>query len=201
MADTPEAFPLAWPSHKTRTPHNARRYGRFKKDDRWISRDQACRRVQDEVAKLGGAYLVVSSDVPIRRDGMPYSNRSVEPDDPGVCVYFRLHGKPYAMACDTYTKLAQNIAAVAAHIEATRQIERHGVATAAETLQAFTALPSPKKPHEILGVSAGAGADEVRKAWRAKITTAHPDQSGTHAAAAEINAARDAMLKLIGAAS
>ncbi len=52
----------------------------------------------------------------------------------------------------------------------------------------------------ILGVPAGADEATVRKAWRAKIADAHPDQSGSHGAAAEVNAARDAMLRaLIGA--
>ena len=195
MDDAPTTFPLSWPPHKPRTDWRKRKNGLFKQNDRPINREQAVRRVQREVELLGGRHLIVSTDVPIRRDGMPYSNRSQEPTDPGACVYFHLHGKPYAMACDTFDKVAQNIAAVAGHIEATRKIERYGVATAAETLQAFTALPAPLKPHQILGVQPDADAETIRRAWRAKIATAHPDQSGTHAAAAELNAARDAMLK------
>jgi hypothetical protein len=130
----------------------------------------------------------------LRSDGQPHLGRA-EPADPGVCVYFQLAGKPYAMACDSFDRLAQNVAAIAQHIEATRRIERYGVASAAETLTIFEALPAPKRPHEILGVSPNASEIEVQRAWRERIARAHPDQGGSETAAAEINAARDAMLR------
>jgi DnaJ-domain-containing protein 1 len=83
-------------------------------------------------------------------------------------------------------------------LEALRQLERHGGGVMLErAYQGFAALPAPPKPHEILGVAADASADEVRKAWRAKISGAHPDNGGT--GAAELNAARDDMLKRLGA--
>jgi DnaJ-domain-containing protein 1 len=186
---TPAAFPLAWPPGKPRTPWQKRRKGSFSG-----TRAEIMQRLERQVELLGARWTVVSSDLPLRADGKPHQGRA-EPDDPGVCVYFQMRDKPYAMACDTFDCLWQNAAAVANHIDATRRIERYGVATAAEALQAFVALPSPKQPHEILGVRADATPDEVRKAWRAKIADAHPDRVGTHAAAAEVNAARDAMLR------
>lgn len=193
MSDTPSAFPLAWPHGKARTPWDKRRKGSFSG-----TRAEMRYRLGRQVELLGGRWFVISSDLPLRKDGQPHLG-SAEPLDPGVAIYFEMGGKPYTMACDQFDTLSQNVAAIANHIDATRRIERYGVATAAEALQAFIALPQPKRPHEILGVAATATEAEVRKAWRAKIADAHPDQTGTHAAAAEVNAARDAMLKQIGA--
>lgn len=191
MSDAPTAFPLAWPPGKPRTPWQKRVKGSFSG-----TRADIFYRLGRQVELLGGRWLVVSSNLALRRDGQPHKG-GAEPADPGVCVYFQMRDKPYAMACDTYVELAQNVAAIANHIDATRRIERYGVATAAEALQAFEALPAPKRPHEILGVAPDAPEAEVRKAWRARIVEAHPDKTGTHAAAAEINAARDAMLKVL----
>lgn len=189
-----EAYPLAWPLGKPRTPRSAQKVGKFSRDGRWITVAGATARVEAEIGRLGGRWIVISTNIALRRDGKPYSGQK-EPDDRGVCVYFDIAGQPYAMACDRYTEVADNLAAIAAHIEATRAIARHGVASAAETLQSFQALPAPKRPHEILGIAPDAAPDTIRSAWRKAITGAHPDQGGTEAAAAEINAARDAMLQ------
>lgn len=189
MSETPSAFPLAWPQGKPRTAWDKRAKGSFSG-----TRTEIMWRLERQVELLGGVYLVVSSDLPLRPDGKPHQGRA-DPADPGVAIYFQMGGKPYTMACDRYSTLWQNAAAIANHIDATRRIERYGVATAAETLQAFVSLPAPKRAHEILGVAPDAPPDAVQRAWRARIATAHPDQSGSHAAAAEINAARDEMLR------
>ena len=60
--------------------------------------------------------------------------------------------------------------------------------------EGFAALPAPKRPHEVLGITPGASAAEINAAWKARIADAHPDKGGSEAAAAEVNAARDAML-------
>jgi hypothetical protein len=44
-------------------------------------------------------------------------------------------------------------------------------------------------PHEVLGVRPGAGPDEVRRAWRRKVLTAHPDRGGDERVFAEVTAA------------
>ena len=185
----PSAYPLAWPAHKPRTPWNARAKGGFSG-----TRGEIMGRLVRQVELLGGRWLIVSSNMELRADGKPHLGRA-EPSDPGIAIYFEMGGKPYTMACDRFDVLSQNAAAIANHIDATRRIERYGVATAAESLQAFTALPAPKKPHEVLGVVPNASRDDVQRAWRAKIAITHPDQTGSHEAAAEVNAARDAMLK------
>jgi hypothetical protein len=202
MTEAPQRYPLAWPGQRPRTPAAKRRAGESKMaipgttKQKPVSIEVACTRVEDQVERLGGVYAVLSSNLELRLDGRPRLDRG-QPQDPGVCLYFQMKGKPYALACDTFNTVAQNIAALANHIEALRRIERYGVASTAETLQAFEALPAPKAPHEILGVSPGAGQQTIQAAWREKIAGAHTDRGGSHDAAAEINAARDAMLKAL----
>jgi len=49
-----------------------------------------------------------------------------------------------------------------------------------------------------LGVQAGASAQEIRAAYRAKMASAHPDRGGSHSEAARLTAARDRLLKRRG---
>lgn len=200
--EAPCAFPLAWPAGKPRTPHYQRKAAAFKREGGRLSVAAGLARVEGEVARLGGRHLLISSDVPVRLDGRPRSGQP-QPQDPGVCVYFQLNGEPYAMACDRYTSVADNLAAVAAHIDATRAITRHGVATAAETLRAFLALPDPttsviRQWWEVLGLSARPAPSEVDAAYRRLAAERHPDRGGTDAQMAELNCARDAAKKALG---
>ncbi|MEJ7932663.1 molecular chaperone DnaJ [Sphingobium sp. AN558] len=47
----------------------------------------------------------------------------------------------------------------------------------------------------LLGLAAGADADAIRAAHRRLIASVHPDRGGTEALAAQINAARDLLLR------
>jgi hypothetical protein len=47
----------------------------------------------------------------------------------------------------------------------------------------------------ILGVSASASPEEIRSAYARLIRLAHPDRGGTNGLAAQLNAARDRLLK------
>lgn len=197
--EAPPAYPLAWPMGKPRTSAAQRKNGKFSHRGADLTVAVAASRVEDELQKLGARWPLISSNVELTLSGHPRSGQR-EPDDRGVCVYFQLASKPYAMACDRYTTVADNLAAIAAHIDATRAIERHGVATAAETLQAFQALAAPGAAHwtATLGVTREtATAETIKAAHRRLLAGAHPDQGGSHDRMAEINAARDAAMKEI----
>src|SRR5215469_16916930 len=117
MTDLPPAFPLQWPTNWPRRRHNDRKNGRFSTSAKPITIAGALNRLQTELERIGARYAVISSNLEPRRDGLPRSGQR-EPEDPGIAVYFLLDGKPHCLPCDTYTQIAQNIAAIAAHIEA-----------------------------------------------------------------------------------
>jgi hypothetical protein len=210
MTQAPQRYPLAWPAHRPRA--KARTYGKFSTKDtskgyavsREITVAQAFDRLQSELDRMGAQYALLSSNIETRLDGQPRSGQP-EPVDPGVCAYFTLDGKPIALACDRYSKTAQNIAALAAHIEATRAISRYGVASAAETLEAFAALPAPTEANrparpwwEVLGIMReSAEVDIVRSVHRTKCKAAAA--KGDEPALLELNLARDAALAELSA--
>lgn len=190
-----QAYPLAWPQGRPRRLPRQRRRGQFTTAGQRVSVAGALKRLAGELDRLGAALPVISSNVELRLDGLPRSGQR-EPEDPGVCVYFQLAGKPHAMPCDTYERVADNIAAVAEHIKATRAIDRYGVATVAEMFSGFVALPAPgtARPwREVMGFppEATVTLDMVEARYRRLATTRHPDAGGSDAAMAELNAARD----------
>lgn len=138
--------------------------------------------------------LTLSTNFELRADGRPRRDRGI-PADPGVAFFFELDSKPHLLACDRWGTVADNIAAIAAHIEALRGQERWGVATLHEAFAGHVALPAPEQWWQILGVGMQATAAEITQAYRAKAQTAHPDKGGSEAAMARLNAARDEGMK------
>lgn len=200
MSDAPQRFPLAWPAHRPRRRWQDRVKGDFQAIGKPITLAAAADKLEDQIERLGGKYPVLSSNVELRMDGRPRADRS-PPADPGACVYFELKGRPMAMACDAYTSVQMNIAAIANHIDAVRRQARYGVASAEESLRAFEALPAPGGSHwtATLGLKSSATPEDVKAAHRRLLAGAHPDQGGSHDRMADLNAARDAALKDLGA--
>jgi hypothetical protein len=205
------AFPLQWPVGRPRKPAASRKRATFNRkvsngswhEARELSVADALRRLQDELDRIGARYPVISTNLELRLDGFPRSGQR-DPDDPGVALYFDLKGKPHCMPCDTYDRVADNIAAIAKHIEATRAIDRFGVATVSEMFAGFQALPAPgtMRPwREVLGWPGANLPDEgtINILWRDLAKKAHPDAGGSHDLMAELNAAKAAALKELGA--
>lgn len=202
-----DAYPLAWPEGWPRTDSAKLKDGRstfarreYRSGQNWqssrpINFIEAKDSLLTAVQALGGRAPVISSNYQVGRDGFPLKGKRA-PDDEAIAIYFTRAGKPYVMARDAYHRAEDNMRSLALALESLHTLERHGGGVMTEkAFQGFVALPAPKRPHEVLGVSPTASHDEVRKAWRAKIADHHPDRTGTHDAAAELNAARDAMLK------
>jgi len=191
MVDPTPAYPLQWPPRRPRK--TARQKARFSSNGRSLTVAVALDRLNGELARLGARYPVVSSNVELRRDGLPRSGQP-EPRDPGVAVYFHLGGQPHCLSSDAYDRVADYIAAIAKHIEDTRSIERHGVASV-EQMFAFAALPAPEHERswrEVLELHRAphVSLEMVEKQYRRLARERHPDQGGSHALMAELNRAR-----------
>lgn len=202
------AYPLQWPAGRPRKDQRKRAaFGKRVNNGKWdetkdLTVADAISRLQGEIDRLGARYPVVSSNLEPRLDGLPRSGQS-EPRDPGVALYFDLNGKPHCMPCDTYDRVADNIAAIAKHIEATRAIDRFGVATVSEMFAGFAALPAPgaKRPWvEVLGLVEGEKITRtvIESQYRFLASKRHPDTpTGSHQQMAELNVARDEALKAV----
>jgi len=212
MSGAPSAYPLQWPAGYPRTQADRRQVTRFnrKERDRQSGRmnmmdltvADALQRLQGELDAIHARYAVVSSNVELRLDGRPRSGQK-DPIDPGIAVYFQHRGRPTCLPCDRYTTAAGNIAAIAAHIEATRAIERHGVATVEQMFTGFQAIrgPGPKPWREVLGFKLGepVSRDAIAAKRREMARTLHPDAGGDAAAMAQVNEAADAGMREVSA--
>jgi hypothetical protein len=219
------AFPLSWPHGWRRTAEQQRDRAHFGKSVQqyrqerdsvtgitrsvpsWKSKTQlsvaeAVNRVLAELERMDieRDFIIISTNVELRLDGLPRSNRRA-PKDPGAAVYWRegRRGPARCMAIDIYDRVEDNLAAIAATIEAMRAIERHGGAEILDrAFTGFAALPAPKTedaPHEILGVDEHATPAEIEYAYRRLAQQCHPDRDGGSTdAMSRINTARDAML-------
>lgn len=205
MSEHAKAYPLQWPTSRPRTLTGQRMDGRFhaRKDTgasyrhtRALTIAEAVDRLQRELDMLGAVDVVLSSNLQLRLDGPPRSGQG-EPADPGVALYFTLKKKPHCLPCDRYSKVAQNIAALAAHIDATRAIERYGVASVTEMFTGFTALPDPGKAkswRDVLGFPPDRRVElaDIERRYRELANIHHPDKGGDGAVFVAITAARDA---------
>ena len=195
-----QAYPLSWPTGWARTDPQRRRVAVFKSEGRDVTIAVARKRLADQLDLLRANNVILSTNVELRADGQPRSDRRA-PLDPGVAVYFDLRGRPTVLACDKWTTVADNIVALAKHIDAMRGMDRWGVGTLEQAFTGYAALPAPEPWWETLGLTGPTrSADTIRRAWAAASQRVHPDRpGGSHDKQAAVNAARDEGLKLLSA--
>lgn len=199
---TPTRHPLHWPTGWKRFAPVQRKEATFTRYKKALTVYDGVQRVLLELERMGihEADVIVSTDVRTRLDGLPRSGEP-KPDDPGAAVYWQPPvGAMRCMAIDRYDEVADNLAAIAATLEAMRAIERHGGAAILDRAFAgFEALPAPgakREWWEVLRVSRDSSREEVRRAYRLLASAAHPDKpGGSHERMAELNAAQDAALR------
>lgn len=172
-----DSYPLHYPTNKPRTPSNKRIRSRFKGG---LSNEKAQRELNNCLLRLNAKNIVISTNMPLRKDGGFYSSAR-EPDDPGVAVYFEYKNSQKCFACDKYDFLRDNIRAIAKTIEAIRGIERWGTGDMVDqAFSGFTALPDKTKTwYEILEVSEKASVEEINAAYRRLAKIYHPDVKST----------------------
>ena len=211
MSDDATRYPLAWPRGWKRT--TSRRQAMFSKKVRSANYDgsssyvrtenlsvgDGLQRLLGELRRLGARNPVISSNLQLNRDGSIKAGQAKMLADPGIAVYFRLNQQPRVLACDKWNSAADNMAAIAGHIEAIRTQERYGVGTLDQAFAGYAALPAvggtqggdwraefgfqPESP-----ISLGDVEDRYRKLLKER----HPDSGGSHDAVVRLNLARDA---------
>ena len=131
----PQDFPLMWPKDRPRTSPESRVVGKFT-----ITFENAYDALIHEAEKLHDAEceVIISTNIPLDKEGMPLVSASKHLGDPGVAVYVWREGKPYAMSCDTYQSVRHNLRALWATIQALRTIQRHATgALLAQSMSGF----------------------------------------------------------------
>lgn len=214
--ETVPAFPLTWPVAWKRTSYSSRRPAPFHKQrqrygdggSNWKERERltvgdANVNLRRELRLLGATRVTVSSNLRLRDDGQPYAQQAKQLNDPGVAVYFTLKGAPRVLACDKWSSVADNLEAVARHIELLRAVDRYGVGFLEQAFAGYTALP-PAVGHD-WRQTLGFRSDElvspnvVEARYRERAKNAHPDVGGDPNEMARLNAARDlAIQELLG---
>jgi hypothetical protein len=153
----------------------------------------ATERLEDQLEKLGAREPVLSTNVTLTMGGRPRGDEN--PSDPGAAVYFKFRGKATVLACDSYFRVADNIAALAAHIDALRRIERYGVGTIEQALAGYKALPADTAAdwRAVLGFPKGSRPtlEQIDAAYKRIAREKHPDVGGTDIEMAHLNRARD----------
>lgn len=218
MTNDATRFPLSWPFGWKRTPAGQRKPTRFSgtsygtyasggsfRRSRDLTIAEARKRLDLELERLRARDVILSTNVELTTYGEPRSGRR-PPEDPGAAVYFRLGGKDRVLACDTWTTVAGNIAAIAAHIDCIRGIDRYGVGTLEQAFAGYDALPPPgadnRPPWRAVFEFAGDAvitADDIDRRFKMLARRFHPDAGGSHEAMAQLNEARDQALQEIGA--
>jgi hypothetical protein len=158
-----------------------------------ISMALAVERLERQLHLLPGSDPTLSTNVKINLRGIPYGDE--QPSDPGAAVYFSFKGRATVLACDRWARVADNVAAIAAHIDAIRRVDRYGVGTIEQALEGYKALPADSAAdwRSVFGFTSGeyVSADELTSRYRERARVAHPDHGGDDVTMAHLTRARD----------
>lgn len=183
-----EAYPLTWPPGRPRTPLHQRTWSKFKTGF-GRARDQCL----GEIRALGGRQPIISTNLPLRLDGLPYANARAADGDAGVAVYFTYKTRSMCFACDRWAKIEDNMHAIALTIGALRGVARWGTGDMMEAaFTGFAALPAPGQTQargwmEVLEVGQGVTLEKAKENYRKLSAVRHPDRGGSHEAMSELN--------------
>jgi len=167
-----EAYPLQWPVGRPRTKRPER--SRFN-----VSFADARDSLFNELRLMGARLPVLSTNISLRRDGLPYANQP-EPEDRGIAVYFEWKGRQMAFGCDRWDRTRDNVQAVRHTIAALRGLDRWGTGDMVESaFTGFEALPPPEQWWNVLECAPDSPAEAVHSAFKEKALSTHPDRGGS----------------------
>lgn len=187
------AFPLYWPSgyHRTAIPSSN---FRFYPNSVYVE----IKGLKDELTRMSARNITISTNIPLKNDGNPYSTYS-KPSDVGVAVYFTRDNKAMVLCCDKWNTVEANLRALSMSVDAMRGLDRWGVSQIMErAFMGFKALPEKAAGFpwwEVLGISRECTAKEVVAAYKKKIKIHHPDNGGDAAKWQELQESYEQGLK------
>lgn len=176
-----ETFPLDWPLGYKKTQF--RRKSKFKQ----AAPDSIQLLLNAELRKLSAKKIIISSNIPVRRDGGIYADYLCKKmAEPGIAIYFVHKEQNVVICCDQYEYPWENMYALAKGIEALRGMDRWGVSEFMErAFTGFKALPESVEPNvawnDVLGINLSSGESEIKSAYRKLAQIHHPDSGGTAA--------------------
>lgn len=182
---TIDPFPLHWPEgwERTRRPKRAA----YK-----VSMAQARDELVTELTRFGAKHILITSNLPLRRDGLPLATRA-KIVDPGVAVYFEREEEEYCVPCDAWDSVEANMRAIGLTIENLRAIQRHGtrqmVAAAASGYRALPAQAGGTGWWDLLGIPTDSSVDAIERRYRELARSMHPDHGGSQEAFAALTEA------------
>lgn len=192
-----QAYPLQWPLARPRSESRVR--ARFTTTQRRRHTvNESVNSIYRELRLMGATSVVISSNIPLRRDGTPRSGEN-QPSDPGVAVYFNYDGAPVCLACDQWTHVEDNLWSIFLTLEAMRGIDRWGAAKLAATFTGYAALPPPAATaawSEVLRVDRFAPWEMIRANYRSFARLYHPDSHKAGTDEAELQKSADAFLEI-----
>lgn len=207
---TATRFPLTWPQGQAITPSTARSSAHFK-----VTFERTRKQLFNALGLLHAFEIILSTNLPVREDGMPFAAARVRPADasPGVAVYF-LRGvyatpgssstaRPYVFACDTYQTVDANLRAIYLTVEAFRTMQRHGASAMLErAFTGFAALPPAGGEVNpwwiVLEVARDMDPRDIKVAYRRLAATHHPDNGGDAETFSRITRAYEEAQKELG---
>lgn len=186
-------YPLCWPENWPRTNPAWIQQSRFKGN----TVASSVRAITNEVNRLNNRHwdfddpkLIISTNLKPRLDGLP-SGGQAQPADRGVAVYFELARRdsarrslaplPVTLACDKWSRVEDNLWAIAKHIEALRGQERWGVGRIEQAFRGYTAIPERTGGISwwtVLQVDHNATEDQVKSRYLELAKQHHPDKGG-----------------------
>lgn len=189
-----DKFPLYWPEGWPRTKKRWLTY-RYK-----VPFGKARDELVSALKRLGAAEIVVSTNIPIRGDGLPKAG--IEPGDPGVAVYWMEGKAKRVIACDAWTKVRDNLRAVGLAVEGLCAVKRSGATQVLDrAFTGFTALAAENPKGRPWRMVFGWSADsiswteyDVKQRFKELLLERHPDRGGSAEATHELTRARDEAL-------
>lgn len=187
---------LDWPTGFERASDDDREPNRNYR----VNLTEAFEDLETELDRLDVESYRYSFDADQRKtDQRPYARAS--PDDPGFVLRWRMDGEDYAVACDAYSRLRDNVRTVGHYLHEKRKMEQRPVETGKSEFANARLPPADedavrgRQPaHDVLDVDPDASDDEVRKAARERLLDVHPDHGGSAEAVEKVRRAREAML-------